>query len=206
MIKPTNNEVSPRIPQRNIIGPNVPSPTVSNEISIWEAVQKLKLQWVVVIALVGYIVYDKRDDYNPPMPAPQPTPVFPIDNTLRSLVSPAGADELGSLYHSLAFYLESDKHPVQGQREEPVIKTIGDFDKLHADAMIGFQRSQNIVGISAINEPINKKLKVATGTLDPAVRIDDPSTNVRESLIATCKDIANEFDPDLKNIPLRPYK
>jgi hypothetical protein len=97
-------------------------------------------------------------------------------------------------------YIENDENgrPV----EKHVINTVGDFDLLVKRSVKGFQNIHNISGIAAINEPIKIRLQRATGVLSSEAKLYDPATKVQESIVQNCKDISEEFNPDMKLIPL----
>lgn len=163
--------------------------------------RNFNLTTVLMVAVIGWLVWDK---YQTPAPQPSPVPVVPGPSpyvkTLDKLVGPNEAVELGDFYQSMAMVLNADGLLVEEQAN--VLKTVGDFDRAHQSAGILFQTVNDISGIAAVNTPIDKKLRVATGTLDPSKSLDDPKTNVRNSLIAVCKNIAEEFNPRLRDVPL----
>lgn len=177
------------------------------EITTWTAiqtiVQNLGLKGTLSLApwvLVAYLYFNGSLIPGPaPSPAPGPTPAT---KTLRDLVSPEAAVELGDLYHAIALQLNSDGLRLDSKDEKPVINTVGDFYNMSRLSMQSFQNMNNITGIAAINEPISAKLKRATGTMKPAASIDDPATKIRASLVAITKDISEEFNPDMAQVPL----
>lgn len=157
---------------------------------------------ILILALVGYVSYDQFVNKATPQPSPVPVPVVPVQKTLKDLVSPDAAPELASLYHQIANQLYTDKARVGKEGEGPVIPTIEVFYNFNNKASQGFNNMTGITGLAAIKSPIGERLKVATGTLNPAASLDDPTTNVRDRLIATAKQISEEFDERFKSVPL----
>lgn len=165
--------------------------------------------WIVLpLVLVSYIGYDQWQQTNRVVPAPQPVPVVPApgQKTMADLVSPDAAVELANLYHAMAVVLYNDKARVEKPDETAVVQTIQNFYDMHQKAGQAFQQANKITGISAVNDPISNKLKVATGTLDPSKQIDDPAAPVRDSLIATCQQISQELDPRYAAISLNQFR
>lgn len=165
--------------------------------------------WVAVILLfVGYVGYNEYNKFSAPTSRPDPVPIVPApgQKTLGDLVSPEAGVYLADLYHAIANHLYTDKGRVGKEGEGPQTNTIGEFYALQNSAAQNFNNATTLTGLEAIKGPIGQKLKVATGSLNPSMALDDPATKVRDSLIAACKQISEEFDPRYRQVALGSYK
>lgn len=159
--------------------------------------------WVLSGVLILVLVVQtqmKSNPFSPTPPSPNtPTVVVVDQKTLRDLVPVESANQWAKFYHSLASNLYLDGIGANGVNANPDIETIKDFKTVHDYAMAGLKKRNIAPDANVLAGPIQAKFLRATPDLTKDRRIDDPAANIRASLVAICKEISEELNPDFRN-------
>ncbi len=161
--------------------------------------------WVLsaVLILVVLVQYQMKTNPFNPNPAPSPPSVVVVDQkTLRDLVPVEVANQWAKYYHSLASNLYLDGIGPNGVNTNPDIKTAKDFKTVYEYSIDGLIKRGIVPKQNALDGPVQQKFLRAIPNLSTERTLDDPAAPIRASLVAICKEISEELNPEFRNKPL----